>query len=125
VQAGYKFALTGTFSQVSQRTFVVSDATPQWIDFVSTTPLPDQSGLTYVPGTMVIYSESKIFVAIEVDQDTVVQFNADTSNNVVINPIKPGTKDLVGSFMKWGNAYACVVVNTSINPLNVKFWTGE
>ena len=125
LQPGYKFALTGTFSEVSQRTYEVLQVTPTMIDFVSAIQLPLESGLTYVPSTFVAYSEAKRFVAVEVDQDAAIQFNGDMSSNVTINPIKPGSKDLPGVFLKWGNAYSCTIVNQSINPLKVKFWTGE
>jgi hypothetical protein len=125
VQAGYKFDLTGTFSQVSQRTYMVVDATPTTIDFCSTQPIPLEASLTYVPNTLTVYTDSKKLIYIECDQDAVVQFNADTSNNNRLTPVSPGDPLLPAFLNKWGDTYLCNVVNRSINTMKVKFFLGE
>lgn len=125
LQAGNKIAISGTFSVVSQRTYVVQDATPTTIDFVSAVPLPTEGPIGYSVGTITAYNASKKLVYIESDQDAAVQFNGDVTSNVMINPIAPGDSTLVGFLSKWGNSYSCTVVNKSINPMNVKYLTGE
>lgn len=125
VQVGNKVAISGTLSVASQRTYVVQAVTPNSFDITSTIPLPNEVGDAYVPGSFVFYSASKRMLYIEVDQDAVVQVNADNSMNNTVNPIAPGRDDLVGYFSKLGNTYAATIVNTSINPMNVKWFTAE
>ena len=125
VQRGNKFSVTGTLSPVSQKTFEVLAVTPTTIDFVSATSLPTESGLTYAASSVTFYSESKKLVYIEVDQEAVVRFDGDTSNNNRVSPIQPGQQDLVGFINKWGDSYSCTIVNKSVNPLNVKYFTCE
>jgi hypothetical protein len=125
VQVGNKIDVTGTFSVVSQRTYTVLDATPTTIDFCSTAPIPLESNLSYVPGTLTAYTDLKRLVYIECDQSGVVQFNADTSNNNRLTPVRSGDELLPALACKWGDTYACTVVNQSVNPMNVKFFFGE
>lgn len=125
VQAGDKLAISGVFSFATQRTYVVTDVTPSTIQFVSSMPLPEESGLTNVPGNVVVYTASKRLVYLEVDQDSVIRFNTDVSDNTKVSPIVPGDTKNVGYMHKWGESYKCVVVNKSISPLNLRFLLGE
>ena len=125
VQAGDKFEITGTFSQVSRRVYEVKDVTPSAIQFVSATPIPVEIGPTFVPGSLIVYRSYKKLVYIECDQDAVVRFNADTSDNNKLTPIEAGNRDLPAFMHKWGAAYNCTIVNKSVNPMNVRFFTGE
>jgi hypothetical protein len=137
IQVGDKMAITGTFSQVTQNTYMIQAVTPTSLDFVSTNAIPIEGPLTYIPSTIQFYTDAQRFVYIEVDQPAAVQFNADTSFNTMLNPIAqniPGgnclpqinpQEEMVGYLHKWGNSYKCVVVNTSVNSLKVKFFLGE
>ncbi|MGH7240814.1 MAG: hypothetical protein ACREGB_00790 [Candidatus Saccharimonadales bacterium] len=129
IQDGDKMTITGVFSVVSQKTFVARNVTPTTVDFVSAQPLPNETGLTYVTGAITFYSSAKRQVYVEADQDAVVQFNADTSNNNKLSPIVcangSASQVIPGFIHKWGDTYSCTVVNMSINPLNIKFILGE
>jgi hypothetical protein len=125
VQVGDKVAISAVFSPVTWSTYVVADVTPNAIQFVSANPIPQESGLANMTGAVTVYSASKRFVYLEVDQVAAVQFNADVSLNNIVMPITPGDPHATGSLLKWGNAYSCTVVNQSINPLNVKWCLGE
>lgn len=125
IQTGHKFNISGTFNIVSHRTFQVLDATPTWVDFVSTVPLPEESGLTYVPSTIVFYENAKSFIYLEVSQDASVKLNGDTTDNVLVSPIRAGNCDLPGIFFKWGDTFSCSVTNRSINPLEIRYLTAE
>jgi hypothetical protein len=104
---------------------VVRDVTPTTIDFVSTQPLPEENTLTYIPDTIVFYLNSKRIVYIEADQDIVVRFNSDTSDNNRVTPIIPGDACLLGYIHKCGNTYKCTIVNKSVNTVNVKHILAE
>lgn len=125
IQAGDKISISGVFSIVTQNVYVVQDANPTTITFVSTQPIPQEGPLTYFENAITAYTESKRLVALEVDQNAVVQYNGDTGMTNKITPIKPGTKDLVGWSNKFGDTWSCTVVNTSVNPLNLSFFLAE
>jgi hypothetical protein len=125
VQVGDKVSINDTFSTVSRRSYEVLDVTPDSFDFVSGISIPEESGLTYIPGSLVFYSDSKKLVYIEVDQDAVVRFNDDSSDNNKVTPISAGNQNLIGYLHKFGDSYKVTVINRSINTMNVKFFTCE
>lgn len=127
VQKGNKFKVTGTLVSTSHKTYEVLDVTPSWIDFVSTSPIAEEVGLSYVPGTIIFYSASKKLIYIESDQNCVVRFNDDTSDNCIVEPVNniSACYSDFGYLHKWGETYKCVVVNKSVMPLNLKFISAE
>jgi hypothetical protein len=124
-QKGYKFELAGNFSFVSKKVYEILDSTPTKIYFVSASPLPTESAVIFTSGAITIFKASKKFMYIECDQDCIVRFNADTSDNNKLNPISAGDKDLPAFINKYGDCYSCTIVNKSINAMNVKFFMGE
>jgi hypothetical protein len=125
VQKGDKFVLGAPFSPASQRTYAVADVTPDEITFVSTMPIPEESSLTYVAGTLTVYSASKRLVYLEVDQEAAVRLNGDTSSSNIVSPIAAGDRTQIGWMHKWGDTWKCEVVNRSVNPLRLLAITGE
>jgi hypothetical protein len=127
VQKGNKFKVSGTLVSTSHRTYEVLDAAPEWIDFVSTAPIAEENNLSFIPGSIVFYSASKKLIYLESDQDCAVRFNAETSDNCTIEPVSnpAACYSDVGYLHKWGETYKCVVVNKSVNPLNLKFISAE
>jgi hypothetical protein len=125
IQDGDKLDITGVFSSVSQRSYTAKSVTPDWIDFVSTIALPNESGLAYVADAITFYTNLKKFCAIEVNQDAIVRMNGDTGNSNRVSPIVPGDVLKVGYLHKWGDTYKVEVVNRSVNPLDVRFFTVE
>ena len=125
IQKEDKVSITGTFSPVSQKVYVITDVTPDTFDVVSTDPIPLEDTLTYAPGSLTFYTESKRMVEIEADQDCVVRFNGSTDDSVKLTPIKVSDTALPGFISKWGDTYTCEVVNKSVNPLTIKFLTVE
>jgi hypothetical protein len=125
IQKGDRMVISGVFSSVSQRTYQITDVQPSKIDIISTAPIPEESALNYVTNSIIIYSNAKRMIYIEANQDCVVQFNNDTSDNNRVTPIQAGTLDLVGYLNKWGDMYSCTVVNKSILPLDIKYITAE
>lgn len=125
VRPGMQFQVSGTFSQVTQRVFEVQNSTPDSIDFVSTAAIPEETGLTYVSGSVVFYTGIKRMIYVEADQECSIRFNGQTDDNNLITPIQGGDQVLRGSFMKWGDTYSCTVVNRSVNTCSIKFFTVE
>lgn len=125
VQKGQKISLSAPFSSISQKIFEVLAVTPDMIDFVSADPLPEETGLTLSSTAVIIYKNAKKVVYLETDQDCVLRFNGDTSNNVKVGPVSNGQCQIPGVFLKWGDAYSCILVNQSVNSLHVRYLTAE
>jgi len=128
IRPGMMFQISNTFSPVTQRTYCVQASTPTTIDFVSTQPIPQEDALTYIPGSIVVYTGVKKLVHIEVDQQVAVQFNGATDTTNQITPMDVGTDDCKktkGFMTKTGEAYSCTVVNMSINTCRMSFFTVE
>ena len=125
IQVGDKVLIGGTFSPVSWRAYTVASVTPSAIDFVSAVALPDEAGLSYASGSLVFYTNLKKFIYLEADQDAVVRFNGDITDNNRITPISAGDPTLPGFLHKIGDTYSCTVVNKSVNSLNLLFFVGE
>jgi hypothetical protein len=125
IRKGMKFQVSGTLSPVSHRTFEVLSSTSTFIDFVSTEPIPEESGLTYVSGSIIFYTSVKKLVYVEADQECSVRFNGATDDSNKITPIKTGDRLLRGFLNKMGDTFSCEVVNKSINTCNMKFFTVE
>jgi len=125
VMPGMQFQVTGTFSEVTQRTYTVVESTPNFISFCSTQPIPQEDGKTFTPGTITFYTGVKRMVYVEVDQPCAVQFNGQVDMLNMITPIKPGSRNLRGFLNKIGETYSCTVVNDSVNQAHVKFFTVE
>jgi hypothetical protein len=125
VQKGDKFFISSLFSQVSRRSYEVLDVKPDQLLFVSTQPIPEESGLAYTANALTVYDTIKRLVYIEADQDAEVRLNGDGGSSVLVSPLEPGNKSMVGWFHKFGPTWKCEVVNRSVNPLNVYLISGE
>jgi hypothetical protein len=125
VRPGQMFQILNTFSQVTQRTYEVLNSTPDSIDFVSTEATPEETGLTYIPGSVVLYTGVKKLIYIEADQECSIRFNGSTDDTNRITPLKTGDRYLRGFQNKLGDTYSCEIVNKSINTCQIKFFSVE
>lgn len=125
VRPGMKFQIRDTFSPVSQRTYEVQSSTPDTIDFVSTAAIPEEDNLTYVPGSIVVYTGVKRIIYVEADQECSVKFNGSTDESSRITPIKQNDRFLRGFMTKVGEAYSCTITNKSVVSCRIKFFTAE
>lgn len=125
VQVGDKVSINGSFSSVSRRVYEILDVTPDSFDFVSGISIPEETDVAYLTDSLVFYSGAKKLVYIEVDQEAVVRFNDDSSDNNKVTPIAAGNQSLIGYLHKFGDSYKVTVINKSINSMNVKFFTCE
>jgi hypothetical protein len=113
VQAGDTLAISDGFSVVSQQTFIITAVTDSWIEFSSSESLPLETDI--VPGAagINIYSESKSFVRVEVDQPCYLQLNGSTGQEIELTPRRNGDSDQRAHFEMWGNIWQLAVVNRS------------
>jgi len=114
VQAGDSMLISGTLSSVTRGDYAVLQVGPDFVDFVSGTPLPLEGPLVVAGASdFVFYTDAKQLVYIEVDQKAVVRYNAQSDSENVIKPITVGSDRQPGLAMKWGHSYRCEVVNTN------------
>lgn len=125
VQAGDTVDLTAGFSALTLRSYEVTAVNPAWIEFRSTAPLGEEEDV--VPGAsgVSVYTMAKRFVLIESDQEIVVRFNADTSNNNRMEPWLAGSDGIIGTQHKVGPTYKLVLVNRSSVTAHVKVSSAE
>ena len=117
--------IAGSLSPASWGRYVVQAVTATTVDFMSANPLPLESNTAYVASSIAFFTQSKRLLYIEADQESSVQLDGDTGLKTRISPICPGSPNLVGYFHKWGDTFKCVVVNRSVNPMNIKWISGE
>jgi hypothetical protein len=113
VQVDDNLEISAGFSTVTQKSFVVSEVTPSWVEFVSTEPLPLETGILPTASGLTFYSDSKRFIRIEVDQEAVVRLNGDSGSTNRLSPRVAGDPEQVAHFEKWGPAWDVRVLNRS------------
>ena len=125
IQAGDKVKISGTLSSVSHRIYNVSDVNPQYIDLISSQPLPEEEDVAYEADSIVFYTQAKKLLYIESDQELVVRINGDTSENVTIIPAIVGDPNAPAYFHMWGEIYKLELLNKSVNPATILCIEGE
>lgn len=119
VQVGDSVTVTSGFADVTQTTFTVSAVTDGFFEVVSTTALPDQTGIIPTAAGMVFYSGLKRFLFIETDQEVSVRLNGDTSDRVVVQPVDPSDESKPGVFLMWGPVWSLQLASKSSAVANV------
>lgn len=130
VQPEDKMEISGGFSSASFRTFTIKDVTNDTIYFISTSPIPEESAVSYPNPSLngesiFIYNNSKVVFFLESDQEISVKFNDDSGDKVKVCPIEAGNPDLVGYLHKYGPTYKAVVKNRSVNTATVLYFVAE
>lgn len=125
VQAGNTLEISAGFSSITQKSFIITSVTPDWVEFVSTEPLPIETGITPTATGMIFYSDAKRFVRVEADQECVVRMNGDTTNNVRLSPRTPADKNGIAWLEKWGTLWQLVIVNRSSSTLSAVVISAE
>lgn len=123
ISKGDKMRISSGFSPVTQKTYEIKDATPNTIDFISTASIPIESSVSYISNMIQFFTASKKYLYLEADQECVVLLNGENSNKIV--PVQAGNALLPGFLHQTSDIYSCTVTNNSINPLNIKIFTGE
>lgn len=119
VQVGDTIDISAGFATAALRSFELTAVNWEWIEFRSTAPLGEEAAI--VPGVsgLAIYTAAKRFVLVETDQEIVVRFNNDTSNNNRVEPLLAGDDGIPGSQHKFGTVWKLVIVNRSSVRANV------
>jgi hypothetical protein len=113
VQVGDSVDVLAGFSSATQSTFVVASVTDAFFEVVSTTPIPNETGI--LPGStgLLFYDALKRLVYIECSQEAVVRVNGDTGNFNRLEPIDPSDPCRPGIRLTWGPTWSLVLVSRS------------
>jgi hypothetical protein len=127
VQVGSTVEISSGFSAVTRKAYVITAVTPSWIEFISTSALPLETGVAPTATGLVIYSKTKRFLRVEVDQQAVLRLNGDTGSSLRLDTITSSIGSQVGWFEKGpGPCWQLDVVNRSTtNPLNIVIMSAE
>lgn len=126
VQVGDKVEISAGFSPVTWGTYVVSQVTAKWFEFVSSNSLPLESNILPTSTGLAFYNKAKKFVYLETDQDAAIRLNGDTGNNVRLSPVVAADPNNTALFKKLGPTWSLVVVNRSpVYPLNLVVISAE
>lgn len=119
VQVGDKVDISAGFATSTRKTFDVVAVTSTFIEVISTTALPPETGIT--PGTtgMIFYTDSKSVIYVEVDQEACIRLNGSTDNSQRLSPIEAGNPDRPAPYFKRGPAWSLSIVNRAPVTLNV------
>jgi hypothetical protein len=125
IQVGDTVEISAGFSFTAQHAYEILAVNPEWIEFVSTTPLGQQVGIMPGAAGMVFYKLAIRYLRIEGDQEFVIRLNADTGNSNRIEAIIPGDPDHAGWFEKWGTVWKLDIVNRTLSTLNLVILSAE
>lgn len=126
VQIGDSMEVSAGFQAPTLKTYVVSQVTASWVEFLSTTPLALETGILPTVTGLVFYFDLKRFLRIEVDQEAVVRLNGDSGNTNRLSPLIPGDEESVAHFEKWGPVWQLQVLNRStVNSMHVVVISAE
>lgn len=125
VQVGDAMVISGGFSGAAQKTFTITAVTDLFVEFVSTLPIPNETGI--IPGVagMAFYTDNKRILYIEADQEAVIRINGDSGNFQKLSPIEPGNPGKPGILLKTGSVFSLTIVNKSTSMLNVLVISAE
>ncbi len=125
VQVGDTAVITSGFSPVTQGSYPITAITPQFFEFVSSQPLPLETGIVPTATGLNFYSESKYLTYIETDKNCFIRFDADANNVTSIEPFSTES-GVLSMFLKTGYNYRAVLVNRSaLSSCNVYLFTAS
>lgn len=113
VQIGDSMEISSGFSVVTQKTYVLSAVTPNFVEFTSAEPLPLESSILPTATGITIYYMAKRFLRVEVDQEAVIRLNGDTSSSMRLSPRTVSDLESMAHFEIWGSVWRLDIVNRS------------
>lgn len=119
LQVGNSIDISAGFSLTTRKTYTVLRVTDIFVEIVSTTALPSESGILPGAAGMQFFSQNKRFVYVEANQECVVRVNGDTGNFQRMSPFDASDTNSVAPYMRCGPTWLLTVVNLSPNTVNL------
>lgn len=121
LQPGNFIDISAGFSLSARRSFQVLNVTDLFVEFVSTLPLPSETGIVPTASGFQFYAECKRFVYVEANRNSLLRVNGDTGNHDRLEPVDPSNSDGVAPYFKLGPTWALSIVNQSPDVCSVMF----
>lgn len=102
VVVGDQLEINSGFSPVTWGDKQITALSWNWVEFVSTTPLPLESDVSLAPDAFSIFGSAKRWVRIETDSPIALKFNGSAESVLKVIPRDAITGGLVGWFDSWG-----------------------
>jgi len=117
--------ISAGFALPARQAFGVAAVAPEWVEFLSTTPLAAQTSV--IPGAtgVLFYVAAKRWTRFEVDQECVLRLNGDTGNTNRIEAVVPADQNFRGWHEKWGPVWKAEIVNRYVVPMRVLILAAE
>jgi hypothetical protein len=114
VQVNDTLIISSGFSPVSYGSYLVSGVAANWLQFYTTSTLPQEGPITT---EVQIYEYAKRFIYMETNENVTVTINGTQTAN--IEPWEIGTTTFPGQYMQKATIYSLSVTNTSTNAANL------
>jgi hypothetical protein len=125
VQVGDKLEVSAGFATTAQKTYSVEAVTSTYVEVISTSPLAEEEAITPGAAGFAFYTNGKVYVRLEADQDCLIRANGDAGSTQRLTPWVAGDPAGVAEYVKTGPCWSLVVVNTSASPLALNIITAE
>lgn len=128
VVVGDTLIISAGFSIVTQGSYIITAVTPTFVEFLSTNPLPNETGILPTATGLIFYFSAKFILYIEVNQKCSLRLNADTGDHVILEPALldiNSVEGIKGIFTKIGTSYKGILINQSINSCDVFAFMAE
>jgi hypothetical protein len=109
VQPGDTLELSAGFSIVTQQSYQISTVTPTWVEFLSSSPIPLETGIIPTAAGIKIYTAAQNYVRVEADQLAYVKINQ--GSNIPLRTRQVGEIGGRGFFELWGDIWQLDVIN--------------
>jgi hypothetical protein len=119
IQIGDSLDITAGFASSSLKNVVVTAVTDSFVEFTSTVPMYEQTGVLPGNAGLAFYSETREFLYVESDSEVVVRINGDTGNYQRTVPVDSSDPTRPGVYMKWGPVWSLTLYNRSSVTANV------
>lgn len=114
-----KVEISNGFSLPILQSYSLVAIAPTYFEFISDAPLPvNQLGIPTSAGIH-FYTNAKKFIRVEVDQESIVRVNGDTSNCQRLSPWLAGDPEQIAEYTKVGPVWSLSIVNRSTVDLNI------
>lgn len=124
VQAGDMVEIMGGFQAPTQKSYKIIGATSNWFDVSSVSPLPEETNVVPGMGSIMFYSQAKLFVRCEVDQDAELVINGG-SPGIRVSPLVAADQSGIGWFENFGSVWSLSITNRTPYELNASVFSAE
>lgn len=119
LQIGDSVDISAGFALATRKIYTVEAVTDTFIEFISTTPIAEESGIIPTASGIAFFTSNKSFVYVEANQECAVRVNGDTGNFQRLSPPDPSNALAPAQYMRRGPTWSMTIVNLSAVTVDV------